>query len=162
MLQDNLTVCKEELNGTRRQVKLHKKQSEICIENLKVSTNKLETLKKVLQEKVNKIHDLSLINSKIYDKLAYYIQSGRIPEEDFVKFKKENYIDQTFVSDLDKWLRENNERQLDELMNDPKLLLELSDDEDDSLILQKKKKARQSKYEKIQMLEAGKKVSFTF
>lgn len=92
---------------------------------------------------------MSLINSKIYDKLAYYIQSGRIPEEDFVKFKKENYIDQTFVSDLDKWLRENNERQLDELMNDPKLLLELSDDEDDSLILQKKKKARQSEYEKI-------------
>lgn len=62
-------------------------------------------------------------------------------------------MDENFVADVDKWLRENDDEAVDGIMNDPGLLLQLSDDEDDDLETMKKKMAKENQFKRIQMLE---------
>ena len=90
------------------------------------STSKIEFLQKILNKNQKDIDYLQNKNSRLELKFCRHISDGSFKPEVIVNAILEGCFDDKMGKKINKWLEKNNEDNFKRLLQDPKLLLDLS------------------------------------
>lgn len=146
-MRDQVLEAEKTIDHLRNKEKMNKMYEDKYLEKLNQQNTSLQLFRKILTKQINKNAELQEINSKINQKLMFYVKNRKINIDEFDDLKNENIADEKVVNVIQKWLKLKDKKVKKVDFFDPEVMLEGEVD-------LKKKEEKSDGYIKFGHLEA--------